>query len=93
MNKAFSKHALRENACYALRRMSQRIMPPGYSLEFKRKELEAQLRQARAAEIAQATDAERMRIKKEIKAEVNRQIIKLRLNSSCGGGGSVLWML
>jgi hypothetical protein len=71
--------------------MTQQIMPPGYSLEFQRKKLEGQLRQGRAAELAQATGRERKRIEKEIKAELERQIKKPFFG--CGAGGSVLWML
>ena len=49
------------------------IMPPGYSQEAKRRRLEEELRQARAAELAAADKKQRARIEKEIRAEVNRR--------------------
>jgi hypothetical protein len=54
------------------------IMPPGYSLDAKRKRLEDELRQAKAAELAGADKKQRARIEKEIRAEVIRQLGKDR---------------
>lgn len=51
------------------------IMPPGYS-RHSRKQLEEQLRQKRAAELAKADKDERARIEKEIHAEVDKQLGK-----------------
>ncbi|HTA31013.1 MAG TPA: hypothetical protein VK731_11040 [Candidatus Cybelea sp.] len=56
------------------------IMPPGYSLQAKRKSLENELRQSRAAELAMADKKQRARIEKEIRAEVNRLMGKDRLS-------------
>ena len=52
------------------------IMPPGYSHGAKRKRLENELRQAKAAELAGADQKQRARIEKEIRAEVDRQLGK-----------------
>ena len=65
------------------------IMPPGYSQQAKRKRLENELRQARAAELAAADKKQRARIEKEIRAEVDK-----RLGSSISHSlvrGHVLW--
>ena len=51
-------------------------MPPGYSHDAKRKRLENELRQTRAAALAAADEEQRARIEKEIRAEVNRQLGK-----------------
>lgn len=50
------------------------IMPRGYSIAIRRKRMAEELRQARSAELAQATKSEQRRIEREIHAEVNRQI-------------------
>jgi hypothetical protein len=52
------------------------IMPPGYELRARRKRLEKELRQARAADLAGADKQQRARIEKEIRAEVDRQLGK-----------------
>jgi hypothetical protein len=48
-------------------------MPPGHELAAKRKRLEKELRQARAAELAAADKKQFARIEKEILAEVDKQ--------------------
>jgi hypothetical protein len=52
-------------------------MPIGYSIEIERRKLEAKLRQEKATELAQATEKDRNRIEKEIKAEAKRRTKKL----------------
>jgi hypothetical protein len=54
------------------------IMPPGYSHGAKRKRLENELGQIRAAELAGADQQQRARIEKEIRTEVDRQLGKER---------------
>jgi hypothetical protein len=50
------------------------IVPPGYAVPKKEIErLTAELRQARAAELAKADDKRRARIEKEISREVQRK--------------------
>ena len=50
------------------------IMPPGYSQQAKRKRLENELRQARAAELAAADKKQRARIEKEIRQAAQQKI-------------------
>jgi hypothetical protein len=50
------------------------ILPPGYSLHQQRIRLEAELRRARADELASASVVERAGIEKEIQAQVRKQI-------------------
>ena len=52
-------------------------MPPGYSIPQASKKLEEKLRAQRADELAKASDTDRKRIEKEIRAEVKQQIKKL----------------
>jgi hypothetical protein len=65
------------------------IMPLGYSHEAKRKRLENDLRQARAAELAGADKKQRARIEKEIRAEVAKRLGKFNWPSFLHG--DVLW--
>jgi len=54
------------------------IVPPGYAVpkqEIQR--LTEELRQARAGELAKASDKDRARIEKEISLEVRKRIAKL----------------
>jgi hypothetical protein len=66
-------------------------MPPGYSLEAHRKRLTEQPRQARAAELSQASFLKRKRIEFEINREVNQLLNKAKLKP--GRGWRVLWTL
>jgi hypothetical protein len=52
------------------------IMPPGYEHTARRKRLENELRQARAADLAGADKKQRARIEKEILAELDKQLGK-----------------
>ena len=65
------------------------IMPPGYSREARRKCLERELRQARAAELAVADEMQRACIEKEIRTEVEKRLGKSISHSFLHGG--VLW--
>ncbi len=59
-------------------------MPSGYSQQAKRRRLEEELRQARAAELAVADKKQRARIEKEIQAETNRKLGKDRWRNLLG---------
>jgi hypothetical protein len=65
------------------------IMPPGYELAAKRNRLENELRQGRAAELAGADKKQRARIEKEIGAEVDKRLGKVKLDRSANR--PVLW--
>ncbi|MGA2541950.1 MAG: hypothetical protein ABSG78_10400 [Verrucomicrobiota bacterium] len=54
------------------------IVPPGYAVPKQEIErLTGELRQARAGELARASEKDRARIEKEINREVQRKIAKL----------------
>jgi|HubBroStandDraft_1064217.scaffolds.fasta_scaffold284266_1 hypothetical protein len=69
-------------AAYGMLRVVRSIMPHGYELAAKRKRLENELRQARAAELAVADKKQRARIEKEIRAEVNKRLGMVILSRS-----------
>jgi len=64
------------------------IMPPGYSAKAKRKKLEAELRQAKAAQLAAADPAERARLEKEISDQIDKELKKIAFKFRHFG---VLW--
>ena len=56
-----------------------RIVPPGYAVPQKEiLRLTEELRQARAGELAKASEKDRARIEKEISREVQRKFTKFR---------------
>jgi hypothetical protein len=64
-------------------------MPPGYEQRAKRKLMENELRQARAAEWAGANRTHRARIQKEIRAELDRRLGKDQPRGLLSG--QILW--
>jgi hypothetical protein len=67
----------------------KQIVPPGYAVPKKEiQRLTEELRQARAGELAAASEKDRARIEKEISIEVRRRITKPH-----GLGGAVLHLL
>jgi hypothetical protein len=64
-------------------------MTPGYELVAKRNRLENELRQARAAELAGADKKQRARLEKEIRAEVDKRLGKVKSGRSANW--PILW--
>ena len=55
-------------------------MPPGYSVAATRQRLTEKLRRERAAELAEASADEQLRIEREISDEIEKEIKKLYPN-------------
>jgi hypothetical protein len=54
--------------------MMKRIMPHGYSIEPTRRRMTAELRKARAGDLATASETDRARIEEEIQREVRQKL-------------------